>query len=549
MKITEIQIKNFGKLQNINVRPLPGLNVIYGENETGKSTMQQFITGMLFGIERQQDGSVKNDNYQQYEPWNSGSCYAGGMKFTVGGKPFFLERNFYHKEKSAKLVNEKDGEKLSVEQGDLEMLLGGMKKTAYENTYCIRQAEIETKEEFAEVLQNYFVNASTGSEGEIDLTGARKRLKEKKEETEQRYKEETEQRKETLEKLRLEENILKEDIEQLQSQQKESLVNISGQHTNMIIPERDTNQMAEYLRDIRQKKKQQRYLLRGGVSFAAALAGLIFGIINALSHPLGQSGLGWMALELFLLFIFLGGIGSVCYWLQKERNLRLIRRQQQEEAKELTISASRDMEWKRVHEEQEKQAKHQAVEALLQEQLAEKQALLINLQEEMEEALEAAEEEKELKQRIEAYELAYATLQTLSQDIYHDTRKQLEQVMSQILAEMTKGKYDTIGLDDQMNLMVEKDNRSLHPWQLSQGVMEQMYVALRFGAGGMFTQEESMPIILDEVFAAFDEKRLEAALQWLGRQKGQIFLFTCQRREMEILERNHIPYGKIMLSR
>ena len=40
--------------------------------------------------------------------------------------------------------------------------------------------------------------------------------------------------------------------------------------------------------------------------------------------------------------------------------------------------------------------------------------------------------------------------------------------------------------------------------------MEQMYVALRFGAGGMFTQEESMPIILDEVFAAFDEKRLEA---------------------------------------
>ena len=549
MKITEIQIKNFGKLQNINVRPLPGLNVIYGENETGKSTMQQFITGMLFGIERQQDGSVKNDNYQQYEPWNSGSCYAGGMKFTVGGKPFFLERNFYHKEKSAKLVNEKDGEKLSVEQGDLEMLLGGMKKTAYENTYCIRQAEIETKEEFAEVLQNYFVNASTGSEGEIDLTGARKRLKEKKEETEQRYKEETEQRKETLEKLRLEENILKEDIEQLQSQQKESLVNISGQHTNMIIPERDTNQMAEYLRDIRQKKKQQRYLLRGGVSFAAALAGLIFGIINALSHPLGQSGLGWMALELFLLFIFLGGIGSVCYWLQKERNLRLIRRQQQEEAKELTISASRDMEWKRVHEEQEKQAKHQAVEALLQEQLAEKQALLINLQEEMEEALEAAEEEKELKQRIEAYELAYATLQTLSQDIYHDTRKQLGQVMSQILAEMTKGKYDTIGLDDQMNLMVEKDNRSLHPWQLSQGVMEQMYVALRFGAGGMFTQEESMPIILDEVFAAFDEKRLEAALQWLGRQKGQIFLFTCQRREMEILERNHIPYGKIMLSR
>lgn len=548
MKITEIQIKNFGKLHNINVRPLPGLNVIYGENETGKSTMQQFITGMLFGMEKQEK-TGKNDSYQQYEPWNSSSFYAGGMKFTVGGKPFFLERNFYHKEKSSSLVNEMDGEKLSVEQGDLEMLLGGMKKTTYENTYCIRQAEIETKEEFAEVLQNYFVNASTGSESDIDLTGARKRLLDKKKGAEQRYQEETGQRKEELEKMRLEENILKKDIEQLKGQQTESVVNIPGQPINMIIPERDTNQMAEYLRDLRQKKKQQGYLWRGGISLVIALAGLLLGILNAVRHPLGQGAPGWMVLQLFLLFVFLGGAGSVCHWFQKERRLKKLRRQQQEEAKELTISASRDMEWKRVHEEQEKQAKHQAVEALLHEQLAEKQAMLINLQEEIEEALEAAEEEKELEQQIQAYELAYTTLQTLSQDIYQDNRNQLEEVMSQILAEMTHGKYNTIGLDDQMNLMVEKDNRSLHPWQVSQGVMEQMYVALRFGAGGMFTQEESMPIILDEVFAAFDEKRLEAALQWLGRQNGQIFLFTCQRREMEILERNHIPYGKIMLSR
>lgn len=548
MKITEIQIKNFGKLHNINVRPLPGLNVIYGENETGKSTMQQFITGMLFGMEKQEK-TGKNDSYQQYEPWNSSSFYAGAMKFTVGGKPFFLERNFYHKEKSSSLVNEMDGEKLSVEQGDLEMLLGGMKKTTYENTYCIRQAEIETKEEFAEVLQNYFVNASTGSESDIDLTGARKRLLDKKKGAEQRYHEETGQRKEELEKIRLEENILKKDIEQLKGQQTESVVNIPGQPINMIIPERDTNQMAEYLRDLRQKKKQQGYLWRGGISLVIALAGLLLGILNAIRHPLGQGAPGWMVLQLFLLFVFLGGAGSVCHWFQKERRLKKLRRQQQEEAKELTISASRDMEWKRVHEEQEKQAKHQAVEALLHEQLAEKQAMLINLQEEIEEALEAAEEEKELEQQIQAYELAYTTLQTLSQDIYQDNRNQLEEVMSQILAEMTHGKYNTIGLDDQMNLMVEKDNRSLHPWQVSQGVMEQMYVALRFGAGGMFTQEESMPIILDEVFAAFDEKRLEAALQWLGRQNGQIFLFTCQRREMEILERNHIPYGKIMLSR
>ena len=56
-------------------------------------------------------------------------------------------------------------------------------------------------------------------------------------------------------------------------------------------------------------------------------------------------------------------------------------------------------------------------------------------------------------------------------------------------------------------------------------------------------------MLLDEVFAAFDEKRLEGAMKWLGRQNGQIFLFTCQKREMEILERQGINFEKIMLSR
>lgn len=550
MKITEIQIKNFGKLHNITMRPLPGLNVIYGENEAGKSTMQRFITSMLFGLEKQRGKSGKNDNYQKYEPWNSNSYFAGGLKFTVGDKPFYLERNFYHKEKSARLTNEMDGEELSVEHGDLEMLLGGMKKASYENTYCIHQAEVETKKEFAEILQNYFINMSMGGEGDVDLTGARKRLKERKKESEQYLEEKKSLRMEAVEKLRVEEGLLKRDIEQLQEQQKESHENIAKQQPGMLAPEHDGNQMAEYLRDLRQKKEQKGYEVRLAGCLLITLLSLIAGLAVAVAHPLTQ-GWNWglIILELILLFGFLGGGGSACHWFQKIRQLKKLIRQQEEDKKERDISISKDMEWKKVHERKETNAKHQAVEELLQEQLAEKQALLINLQEEIEECLNPSEEEEELQLQVQAYELAYRTLHDLSQNVYQDSRKEMEGEMSRILSEMTQGKYDKIGLDEQMNLVVEKDNRKLYPWQLSQGVMEQMYVALRMGAGSIFTREESMPIILDEAFASFDEKRLESALKWLSRQEGQIFLFTCQRREMEILERNNIPYGKILLSR
>lgn len=549
MKITEIQIKNFGKLQNINIRPLPGINVIYGENETGKSTMQQFITGMMFGLEKQRGKSGKNDSYQQYEPWNSSSYYAGGMKFTVGGKPFFLERNFYHKEKSAKLINEGDMEELSVEHGDLEMLLGGMKKEIYENTYCIRQASVETRKEFTGILQNYFVNTSHGGDGSVNLLSARKRLKDGQKAAEQQYKEKLAVRKEAEEKLLLEEELLKKDVEDMKKQM-DSCKNPTFQQQDTILPEHDTNQMAEYLRDVRQKKEKTGYKLKQVVSLVTVLVSLLLGIWNGAAHHLVKTPkAGWVVLEVFFAVLFLAGLFGLYYWHQKEMQLQKLLRQQEKEAEEMNRFNSRERERQRAKEQQEEQAKQQAVEELLQAQLLEKQAVLMNLQEELEECRRPAEEEIELARQIRAYELAYDTLQKLSQNVYEDTREQMEQEMSRILSELTGGKYSKIGLDEQMNLAAYEENRKLYPWQLSRGTMEQMYVALRLGAGRSFTKEESMPILLDEVFASFDEKRLEAALQWLGKQKEQIFLFTCHRREMEILERNGIPYGKIMLSR
>ena len=45
-----------------------GINIIYGKNEAGKSTLHTFIRGMLFGIERGRGRAAKNDLYTKYEP-------------------------------------------------------------------------------------------------------------------------------------------------------------------------------------------------------------------------------------------------------------------------------------------------------------------------------------------------------------------------------------------------------------------------------------------------------------------------------------------------
>lgn len=60
---------------------------------------------------------------------------------------------------------------------------------------------------------------------------------------------------------------------------------------------------------------------------------------------------------------------------------------------------------------------------------------------------------------------------------------------------------------------------------------------------------ESMPIILDEAFAYYDEERLENILKYLNEEckDNQIIIFTCTDRENNILSKNNINYNLINL--
>ena len=52
MIIRKLQLRNFGKFQNKEILLKEGINIIYGENESGKSTIHSFLQSMFFGIRR-----------------------------------------------------------------------------------------------------------------------------------------------------------------------------------------------------------------------------------------------------------------------------------------------------------------------------------------------------------------------------------------------------------------------------------------------------------------------------------------------------------------
>ena len=70
MRIKELKINGFGKLENKDIKLTDNINVIYGENEAGKSTLLKFITGMFYGLSKNKNGKSVPD-IERFEPWKT----------------------------------------------------------------------------------------------------------------------------------------------------------------------------------------------------------------------------------------------------------------------------------------------------------------------------------------------------------------------------------------------------------------------------------------------------------------------------------------------
>ena len=72
MIIREANIGKFGKLENQKYQFAPQINVIYGANESGKSTLMQFLKAMLFGLEktRSEERRVGQECRSRWSPYH-----------------------------------------------------------------------------------------------------------------------------------------------------------------------------------------------------------------------------------------------------------------------------------------------------------------------------------------------------------------------------------------------------------------------------------------------------------------------------------------------
>ncbi|HEY9574449.1 MAG TPA: AAA family ATPase [Lachnospiraceae bacterium] len=498
MQIREIYIKNFGKFHKKEISFLPGINLIYGGNESGKSTLHEFLRGMFFGLQKFRGRAAKTDSFHLYQPWEDKSTYGGIMRFVCDEKIFCLERDFQTMEVS--LSCETDGERLSPEQGDLDFLLGNISKTVFDNTISFSQLKTKTETALIEEIKNYIANFRESNDGELNLTKAIQILLSKKKDLVKEIEKEEEKRLISYREIQGHFSYIEKELDEI-----ETKIQMTYRELEEI---KAMDELEE--KDFFQKNK-----------IALWMFFLVIVLVN----------IGFLLdIKFFLLRLGFAGLAA---FLGLAEILSLIKVRKKRKSYSLSVSETIERKkWTLLH---------------LQESKKEKEEEYGEVKEAMDFLPPLTEEEKRLYEEKKAIELAIEHIELLSDKIQKGIGKEIENLMSKILKEVTLGKYEHLHLGEDFSFQLENKWQRIPEYFLSVGTLHLVYFTFRMAVSRILCKEEILPLFLDEAFSMYDDERVEMLFRWLSGQKRQVLIFTCQKREEQILLKSGIPFHKITL--
>jgi DNA repair exonuclease SbcCD ATPase subunit len=176
MILRKLRLERFGRFTQGQWEFAPGLTVVRGPNEAGKSTMREAIVRLLLP-DRKVD--TQDSSFLALRTWGTDRRFVIEGEFEAAGAAWSLVRDF-DAERVA-LICEGTGETLTEEPAVAERiweLLGVASREVYETTACLAQQEfvrLEAGERVAELLQQTVVGAGaeTGAQSVLSELDAR----------------------------------------------------------------------------------------------------------------------------------------------------------------------------------------------------------------------------------------------------------------------------------------------------------------------------------------------------------------------------------------
>ncbi|MBO6163802.1 MAG: AAA family ATPase [Lachnospiraceae bacterium] len=546
MKYNRLHINRFGKLVNRTIEFQDGIHVIYGPNESGKSTLHAFLEAMLFGMERRRGRAAKTDNYNRYYPAEGASTYGGVLEFTQDDTLYAIYRNFHKDPTGFTLMDETHGRECRLSEEEYHQLLAGLTLPLYRNTISLRQLQAATSDELRGLLQSHIVNLRTTGSGTLDLGQARERLAAQRKERDKAYDKNAERRAEELNRLLAEKE---EQMESYPIPKELAEAETRKEDLSASLSEAEEDRAA-LLEEIHEKEDD---LASGDSSdhsgrrftflfFGFGLILLLIGAIFLWQRISGTAGAILCASG--LLCAFLGGYlqrlrGRTAGYMAEEQQLLYELRGEEEEITEKILSLQKELT--------ETGDRIQTIKKALwqREQLEED---IRKAEEELDDLAPVLEKNRKLSRELTAIRLAEYTIDRLAQTAFHSFGSYLQETASRLISQITHGRYTRLMISDDMHITLEHHHQPVELSGLSASTLDQVYLALRIACIEFFWPEETMPLLMDESFALYDTDRMSETLAWLAEYyPGQVFLFTCQERERQVLRAGSIAHHVINL--
>ncbi len=611
MKIENIKINSFGTLENKEINLDKNVNIIYGKNESGKSTLLTYIKTAFYGISKNKNGKQISD-FDKYKPW-SGEEFSGKIKYILDdGSKYEIFRDF--NKKNAKIYNDnleditkqfnmdkKEGSQFFLEQV-------GLDENMFTSTIMSGQQEVKLNEQQQNVLVQKIANIAGTGDSNLSYNKAKEKLNKKQLEevgTERTQgkpinilKSKIKYISEMLEKLNLykQEKITieqkKKDLEnkiQGQEQRRELIKKISELSEKIRIESEKVNyknkikeEKQDEIENLKREKEEITNISRNKknknewywIINAIMIVLMAISIIALKNKYITYIILTVLTCTLVLEYIIkinkikrnkdlqknkIDLLNTKIDFLQKQKNdiEQDIKREKYNLEKEKEeIKNKYNIELYDI--ENSKNDLEEITSRINEEKIklntleVEEKSIVNKLEDliKLEEEFATIHEQlKEIEQKNYEINLAKDFLEKAYEKMKKNITPKFTFNLSENIKNITNGKYTNINVNDENGLIVEIQNGEYIPAErLSIGTIDQLYLSLRISMIEEISKEK-MPIILDEAFAYFDDERLENILKYLTQKykQHQLIIFTCTNREKNILDKLNCIYNSVEL--
>ena len=629
MKINNLQINGFGKLCNKELEFDKNINIVYGKNEAGKSTLLAFINSIFYGVNKNKNGKDISD-FDKYTPWKKEE-FSGKISYELdNSENYEIFRNFKSKNPVIYNSNKQDislNYPIDKNKG-IDFLYNqiNIDETTFKNTVIIAQNDIKiNKSAQTEMVQKISNIVSSGDENisyrktldkinklQIENVGTERtkgkpiNLINDKIEKLKSFKNKIETYKDGLKESNIQIENIKNKIEieeiklSLYKLIKENNERKKVKNSEIEVVRKIRDEYLDKIEDLdnkfdRNSKEKVKNEKKSSILEISLI--MMFIIVSVICFVLNINKLIPIILLSSAFIVFLIDI-ILRIKFNKNKKLKIeeienlenrinqeinilrdnIKSRQfeidikQDEIKETENEVNRlvmnEFEAKLSSDFIEEAFELEDVElnnkiAFVNETLNnlkiekgakenQRELMLIEIDDlsKVQEELNNLEEEKlELLSLDNSYNLAKEGLEKAYENIRNSLSPKFINKLCNIVSKISNGKYQEINFVDTDGLIVEiEDGRFFPVERLSQGTIDQMYLSLRLASIDAISNEK-MPIILDETFAFFDDDRLENILKFINNNylDRQTIIFTCTKREIEILNNLNIKYNYIDL--